>query len=415
MKFVFADGESLGVYTDGKAEKFDSAYITHYRESALKQDKNREWKKNTDMMMYEDYFGGAGEGAIRASIHAVALTNEANKFLYAFSINETSGVYYKYTDDEKKTESHALSSNEVTFLSLTTTVDGDILGAVQTDTYRAKIAVFSRDGGDYKTLTDGDSFDENPSFDSEGNIVFNSYAIGRDGNNVFVQYMPSEIYRLNVRSMEVEELLSDKDVSYIKPIVDKNGALYCIKKAGSDKEKGNPLMEILLIPYRIIQAIVGFISTFVMCFAGKPMVNGKGRTPGGDSMAKNAPDRDIYIHNQIVNVEKEMKKNAKSKSEDYGFIPRSWKLAYIPKASNEGGRYALNELKELASGVADFCIVEENGEEQLIYTNGKHVFALKKEGEEWKKRKLLDTEFCLKVGGIRPALNNATEEVFDRF
>ena len=45
MKFVFADGEKLGVYTDGKTELFESSYITRFRENTIRGKKNKEWKK----------------------------------------------------------------------------------------------------------------------------------------------------------------------------------------------------------------------------------------------------------------------------------------------------------------------------------------------------------------------------------
>ncbi len=422
MKFVFADGEKLGVYTDGKTELFESSYITRFRENTIRGKKNKEWKKSTDRMMYDDYFDADrfGEDGVSAVIHAVALTTVDNNFLYAFSVNETSGVYYKFTDDEAKTEAHALSSNDVDFVSLTTCEDGSILGAAQTDEYTARIAVFSRDGGDYKCLTGGDSFDENPYFDGRGNILFNSYAIGRDGMGAFVRYMPSEIYRLNPRTLQLDTPVSDPAYSFIKPMTDKAGDLFCIRKPGTDKEKKNPLIEILLIPVRIVQAIVGFISTFVMCFSGKPLVdgNGKGRTTGDGSAAKNGPNRKVVIHNQILNVEKEMKKNSKSKTEDYGFIPRSWKLVKL-KGDNDDfsdGSFDKSSAEELASGVGDFCIVNDNGEEKLVYTNGRHIFELRNENGAWKRKKLLDTEFCLRIGSIVRCAgkDNDNDDLFER-
>ena len=44
MKFVFSDGEQLGVYKDGAVQKFESNYIVHYRETAVRSAKTKEWK-----------------------------------------------------------------------------------------------------------------------------------------------------------------------------------------------------------------------------------------------------------------------------------------------------------------------------------------------------------------------------------
>ncbi|MBQ8295789.1 MAG: hypothetical protein IJX87_05090 [Clostridia bacterium] len=400
MKFVFTDSEKLCLYNNGKIEKYDSDYVVRYRESMLRAEKNREWKKNTDLMMSDDfYFEGARNEEVSVSLHSVSLTTEENKLIYAFSVNETSGLYYKFTDDEKKTEAHFLTSNEVRFLSLNVYDTGDILGTVQTDSVRANLAVFSKNDGDYKSLTDGDSFDENPSFDENGDLIFNSYGVGRDANNVFLTYTPSEILRLNLRSMEIETVISDERFSYVKPVCDGAGNLYCIRKPGDDAQEGNIFLDILLIPVRLVQAFIGLISTFVMCFAGKPMISG-GRTGANDgSMAKNGKKdpKKIFINNNLINVEKELKKN--KKSEDPGFIPRSWKLVKLTPQS--AGNFKNCIETELASGVADFCLLTKDGTNTLLYTNGKHIFAVEDRGKESKRKKLLDTDFCLKVGALQ--------------
>lgn len=95
----------------------------------------------------------------------------------------------------------------------------------------------------------------------------------------------------------------------------------------------------------------------------------------------------MFINNNLLNVDKELKKN--KKQEDYGFIPSSWKLVKLAR----GGEAE----KELASGVADFCLVEENGKKEFVYTNGKHIFSVE-EGQ--KRKKLTDVDFCLKVGSM---------------
>lgn len=104
------------------------------------------------------------------------------------------------------------------------------------------------------------------------------------------------------------------------------------QKPGSEKTGGNPIVEILMIPVRIVQAIAGFISAFVMCFSGKSLVSGQsGRSAIGDgSAAKKGGDaKKVFINNNLLNVDKELKKN--KKQEDYGFIPSSWKIVRLGK------------------------------------------------------------------------------------
>ena len=396
MRFVFSDGEKLGVYDDGKIRKFESTYITRYRETATKSAKNKEWKTqgHAAQMMSEGYYWNEREESVTAAIHGVALTEEDNKIVYAFSVNNSSGIYSKLLDDEIKTEAHIVSANDVEFMSVSYAADGEMLAAVQVDSVTSRIALFPKNSGDYKCVTGGDSLDENPSFDSTENcVLFNSYGVGRDANNNFIEYMPSEVYRLNLSTLDVELVVSDPKFSYIKPLADPKGDIYCIKKPGSEKTGGNPIVEILMIPVRIVQAIAGFISAFVMCFSGKSLVSGQsGRSAIGDgSAAKKGGDaKKVFINNNLLNVDKELKKN--KKQEDYGFIPSSWKIVRLGKNGAPD--------TEIASGAADFCLVEEDGKTKFVYTNGKHIFSVE-EGQ--KRQKLADTDFCLKVGGIARA------------
>lgn len=396
MRFVFSDGEKLGVYDDGKIRKFESTYITRYRETATKSAKNKEWKTqgHAAQMMSEGYYWNEREESVTAAIHGVALTEADDKIVYAFSVNNSSGIYSKLLDDEIKTEAHIVSANDVEFMSVSYAADGEMLAAVQVDSVTSRIALFPKNSGDYKYVTGGDSLDENSSFDSAENcVLFNSYGVGRDANNNFIEYMPSEVYRLNLSTLDVELVVSDPKFSYIKPLADSKGDIYCIKKPGSEKTGGNPIVEILMIPVRIVQAIAGFISAFVMCFSGKSLVSGQsGRSALGDgSAAKKGGDaKKVFINNNLLNVDKELKKN--KKQEDYGFIPSSWKIVRLGKNGAPD--------TEIASGAADFCLVEEDGKTKFVYTNGKHIFSVE-EGQ--KRQKLADTDFCLKVGGIARA------------
>ena len=244
MYFTFIDKDKICEYKDGKISVFESEYIKRYKEGVTREKRNRAWKKNSDVMMYEEF--SFEEETLRIEMHSLSPTPEKNKLLYAFSINDTSGIYYKFTDDEKKTEAHVLTSSEENFKDLSVYENGDIFGVVQKNTIQSSLAIFSKFGGDYKTLTGGDSKDENP-FLYQGALYFNSYGIGRDANNNFVSYAPSEILKMDMRTMEIETVLSDKNFSYSKPIVDKDGNLYCIQKPSKEKEEGG-LMNILLIP-----------------------------------------------------------------------------------------------------------------------------------------------------------------------
>ena len=376
MEFLYIDGENLCVYTDGKVKSYQSRYIQNYKESSLREAKSKEWKQKgrTEMLLNEGMLFEDEE--LTTALTSLSRAENKEELYYTFSANETSGIYKKYLDDKKNTEAHVISSNEVEFSCLHIGKNGKLLAAVKRGGVESNIALFSDNYDDYQVLTGGDSLDENPSFDGNGNILFNSYGVGRDENNRFVEYAPSGIYRLNAYDYSLQTVLESEEYSFVKPIEREDG-LYYLKRPAKEKERSNPILEICMIPVRILQGIVGFISFFVTIFSGKPLV--KGGKQGGGAAARNysKDERKLYIQNQMVKVDRELKKNGKE--EDYGFIPRSWKLA----------RLTANGEEELAYGVADYCFCEDG----IVVTNGKHIFLI----ENGKRKKIADVDCCLKL------------------
>jgi hypothetical protein len=303
MKFIFIDGEKLCVYNDGKVETYESNYIKKYREASLISAKNSEWKKKgrTEMLLTEDFFFQDEE--VRVSVCAVTPTNNPDELLYSFIVNESSGIYLKYLNDEKNLEAHVISSNEVEFTTLSFCGD-KLLATVKKGEVVADIAMFSDDRSEYKCLTSGDSLDENPSFTEQGTVLFNSYGVARDENNNFLGYGPSEIYELNLSTMTIKEFPQKDGFSYIKPIQVRD-EIYCIKRPLEDGNKSNPLVDILLIPVRIAQGIVGFVSAFVHAFSGKPLVS-EGKKSDGNTMIRQRKkeERSLFVLNKPVSVEK---------------------------------------------------------------------------------------------------------------
>ena len=159
-----------------------------------------------------------------------------------------------------------------------------------------------------------------------------------------------------------------------------------------------------MIPVRILQGIVGFISAFVTFFSGKPLVSDTGKNSNGYNTRAKRFENDekrLFVANQMINVEKEMKKN--KKDEYPSFIPRSWKLVHVKKDKED-----VYEQKFLSS-VADYCLLDENN---IIVTNGKYIFHIVKEDNFWTSKAILKTDFCLKVFPMPKKDSPLIEELF---
>lgn len=161
----------------------------------------------------------------------------------------------------------------------------------------------------------------------------------------------------------------------IKPKQAADGTVYCIQRPNKEKRGGNPLLEIVLIPYRIVQAIVMFVQAFVTMFTGS-------MTSGGSNPARGreTDSRKLFVDGNLIEAEKELKRNKRFKDKEYGFIPMSWKLVKI-----ENGKAV-----PIKSGVCDFDLCKDGG---LYCTNGKHIFYIK----DGKAVKVADADMCLSV------------------
>lgn len=394
QKFLFTDGDKIGIGDGEKTRLLESEYILRYRETAATRVKSDEWKYTGEGARFRgdyDRFRARNE-QVYAYINGVQW--EGEKVLYSFTVNGSSGVYRKDTENETAREDHIISLNEEEILSIHRNgVTGQLAVTVRENGINSHIGILDCNTSELKTYTDGDVRDENPYFSTveADTVYFDSAGAGRTVDGSFTgSYSPSAICKLNLQTMEIEEVLKDKTLSYIKPKQDKNGALYYIERPNKEKSGGNPLVEILLIPFRIVQAIVMFVQAFVTLFTGKSL------TSGGDNPTKGREQdsRKLYVDGNLIQVEKELKKNRRFKDKEYGFIPRSWKLV---KADGE-------RKETLRCGVCDFALCEDGG---VYCTDGKHVFYLK----DGKVKKVANADTCLCVAVESQSISSS--DVFD--
>lgn len=374
-KFAFADGEEICICDEGKVTRYKSAYIERYKDNAQSSARSQEWKKSGEGAIFRGDVMDERELVFESNISGVFPTDNDDEVVYSFTVNQTSGIYKKNLADEKTPETHVINSNNLQFIGGCLNAEsGKLVTSVKRGYYNSDIAVFDLESGDYKTVTDGDTLDEDPfvSPDDSNIIYFSSRGVGRDSHGEFAGLSPASVYKLDLHRMDLQEIVSSPKYSYYKPVY-YGGKLYAIKAPAKEK-KGNPLLEIILIPWRILQGIVGFINVFVTAFSGKSMTEG-GANP---ARGRDYDSREIEIRGNLIDVEKQRKKNAGKKNSDSGFVPLSWQLVEVES----------DEV--IKSGVADFDICEDG---TIIATNGTRIFEIK----DGKSKKVCDADFCIRV------------------
>lgn len=386
-KIVFSDGDSIRVLDEGEEGTYASQYIADYRERMRRMVKNKEWKHSGMGAMFRgdtmSEVGMDSETRVDAYINSVHAAGE-DKVLYTFTVNQTSGVIEKTLSAKKDGERFILHTNDGELLSSDYNVtDGKFVAELKRGEISSDLVLLDTERGDYVSITDGDSRDENPSFSKKrpGVILYDSLAAGRNARGEFVEYAPAAVYEYDLNTLDLKEIRASEKYSYIKPVEDENGDIYCIRKPAKERERHNPVVEILLIPYRLLMAIVNFIQIFVVFFTGKTM------TGGGNNPAKgrDTDSRQMIIRGNVIEVDKEIARNKKFKDKDLAFIPASWKLVRI-----HGG-----EEEEMKSGICDFSLAEGG----VVCTNGRKVFFLK----DGKSEKIAEGELVLNVATVTRA------------
>lgn len=377
VKFSFVDGQSLCVYDGEKVRKFNCGFIERYKHNSENMQRASEWKRSGEGAIFR---GDAnvydkGEPTFDCSVGGVYPMEQEDWVAYSCTVNGTSGIYKKCLSDDKTPETHVINSNNLSFGGGVLNIYNNSLAiSVQRGHYNSDIAIFDLNTDDYKCVTDGDTLDVDPYISPEDcNVLyFSSRGVGRDSHGNFIELAPAVICRFDMNAMQIDEVAHSRNYSYFKPVYH-GGKLYAIKAPVKEK-RGNPVLEFLLFPWRILKAIAIAINIFVTA------TTGKGLTEGGANPAKGRDydSRKIEIAGNLIDVEKQTRKNASKRDTDFGFIPKSWQLVEV-----ESG-------KVIKSGIGDYDIAEDG---TIIATNGKRIFAIK----DGKSQKLCNTEFCIKV------------------
>ncbi len=377
-RVIFTDGTEIAVLDEKGLRKTESERIRRMKEYAETRKRSAEWKYGGEGALFRGDFDRSLSDSTTAYVNAVQACGD--EVFYSFSTDGMSGVYRKNLTDEKQPEAHVFTSSELQILSMHLDAKGGRLAVtVCRDGVTSQIGLIDCRTSELKTLTEGDSRDAHPCFSvtRAGYILFDSAGAGRNYQGEFTgKYAPSRIYRVNTEGTEIEEVAFDPTRSLIRPKESADGTLYCIRRPSEEKSGGNAFTEILLIPVRLVQAIALFLQSFVRRFTGKSLVS------GGDNPVKGreTDSRKLYVDGNLIQVEKELRRNRRFKDQEYGFIPRSWELV-----RRDGEKWTV-----IARGVCDYSFGEDG---TLYYTDGKHVFSLK----DGKKRKAADADLCLCV------------------
>jgi hypothetical protein len=364
MNIIYAVKNQIGVYHEAQALYCKSQYLQNYQRNLEQISERKAWKLNG---LGAQYRGDAAskvdtEGIIeRAQINGVSFVQQ-DKVLYSISVEEFSGIFMKNPLAAEETEDHVIHDNKTGFFALDyNQTTGETVVALQHSTSR-NLALLDIHTSRYRLITEGDSIDDNPVWSKKDhNIIFyDSRGIGRTQHGVMAEIGPAVINRLDMKSGELQEVISVNGYDCFLPKTDEKGHLYFIKKP-HEKKSGSCLKDILLIPFRISKAIYKWIEWFTIMHTGQPL------TSGGDNPAKQRDGNDlktIIINGNIINADKAYKENCAKKEKFPGIAPHDWELVRL---EFDG------KLTTIKKGVVDFEITRGG---EILYSNGRHLIKI---------------------------------------
>lgn len=375
-------------YFDGKAREpvpslVLNSYISKVRESAARN----EWKHNGTGAAFTGSYGEVQSpevavGNIRSRILCVGEHN--GDIIYSIDIDSTNGIYRKSRDRDVDSEGVVLAHANLGYTDFD--IQGNRIVATTMFAGEGNIGIYDIETKRFSTYTEGHTLDTEPTFAkwNSDKVFFTSRGLPIDdgddtpevsyGQMVSEMYSPSAIYDevgpatvclLDTRAGTLDEILASDKFDFFHPQSTGDGALYYIKRPyqkTSGGSFGERVLDIILFPFRLIKAIFGFLNVFSAKYSGKTL-SSRG--------TKRRDAKQVFIEGNLINAEKELKKNRKFKGESLGFIPRSWELRRLMP----NGEDTL-----IRRGVLSYRVYEESGE--ILVSNGSEIFLITKDGKE---------------------------------
>jgi hypothetical protein len=257
----------------------------------------------------------------------------------------------------------------------------------------AHLGVLGNDGQGLQVVTEGDSFEEAPSFipGKDKHVVYVARPLGYDRRGQVVDLGDAHICRLDLVKGEITALATEAGADLLAPRMLPDGSLFCLRRP---RPKLAPfslwraIVDIALFPFRLFWAFVQYLNVFAMRYSGKPLLN------AGDAKAKRADAKRALVMRNVAAA-------GGSATDDEATIPSSWVLQ----------RRLGERTEELAKGVLAYDVWgEDSARATLLCTDGTSIWQQPAGG---KKRELCRDEGISAVVVLAPSTAATVDEAGD--
>lgn len=372
IRFAYlSQGKLFFKDSDREVSLIESEFGNDIIKRSLEIHQRNEWKTKGN----NKYFSGGilwnvndlDPQAVRIHISGVTRSSEQEKLFFVLQSNNIGGLFLY--DISKNNEKRLFHKENFRARDLNLHPTFKLIACSQYfQNGTANIIIMNEDGRDLQTITEGDSFDEAPSWipGNERQIVFQSAGVARNEQGYAIGIGPFTIQKIDLKNGNLITLKEDKDYDFLLPRVNKSDELFFIRRPY--RMLGQPqyslikfIEDFFLFPFRLLRAIFHFLNFFSLTFSRKPL------TTAGGPKIKDIEQKDLILRGRIIDARKAYGEYERDKDTP-SLVPSSWELV---KRTGSG------EEKLIAKGVVAYDFVPDGS---LIYTNGRCVYRLDEKG-----------------------------------
>jgi hypothetical protein len=365
-----ANGE-LWLHAEGAAPRqIESPFAKDLIARAEQSRRNTGWKhapreQQTGVIPSSSLWGQRGSTADEVLtprfVHACRADDDDTLY-YVLAVGSTRGLFRRHLGEDREVRLFHRTDWECEGLAYNAE-DKRVIVATRHADGSGHLEAYDEDGNRRGTLTDGDCVDAAPSLvpGRSKTVVYQSSGVARHPQSGhLIAQAHACVHVLDYGRGQLETLLDDMRFDFLSPRMDAQGRLYAIRRPAdkpAGERAGNALKDTLLMPFRLLKAIFGYLNFFSMVYGKEPLRSAGGpRTP--------ALDQDLgrlWLHGRMIEL-------SKVKADpQYGgnLVPRNWELVCVERSG------AAPEV--LAQHVACYQLLPDGS---VVCSNGFDIYEL---------------------------------------
>ena len=363
---LYLSNQKLNLLQDNKSITVPCQAIDQYKKNLVEIQQRKEWKSKGTGAQFMGMRAEQEDTDLNFIFPADAVITSDHKLIYTAYLQEGTSINLKSLDNLQETEGLILRKNDfiVHDMAYDETKRRLALSVNGQSGYERHICILPLDANRTQYLTEGDCVDSHPMFDPRDSDQLYYDTCGLAYGDHGVACGPKEICHLNMQTGDLETIISNVKFDFFKPKMDSLGNLYFLKRpyetSGRSSSPITSLKDILIAPFKIIRAIVGWLDFFTQRYTGESLKTTSGNNP---AKTQQKSEEELFVEGNLIKAQQNLERNQKAGEKYPGMIPNTWELVM---------RSPSGDLSTLKKGVMSFALNDDS----IFYSNGKYLVEL---------------------------------------